>query len=246
MTKHRTTPRHAPLPVLRAAVFALVGTVLGMSSHHLVGQGPMPWRQSAAAAAVLFGLGLAGTRRPRSLPAVVAACVAAQAGLHLWLVTERPAGSASTALHVHHGMDVPMAWHDRLHGSLAMTAVHAAAAVLVAVLLHRADTVCWSLARGLPATVDAARARIASVWTLLGERTAAPETGIPGLVRDRWERPPLKGAVLWNVVVRRGPPRADSLTPSDLAGTAVQPPRIPHAWRHPCSMSRASTAQPAA
>jgi hypothetical protein len=65
MTKLRTTTHHAPLPVLRAAVFALVGTVLGVSAHHLVAEGPVPWRQSGPAAAVLFAVGLVGARRPR-------------------------------------------------------------------------------------------------------------------------------------------------------------------------------------
>ncbi|MEV5533796.1 hypothetical protein [Streptomyces prunicolor] len=210
MTKLRTTTRHAPLPVLRAAVFALVGTVFGVSAHHLVAEGPMPWRQSGWAAAVLFVVGLVGTRRPRSLATVVAVCGAAQAGLHLWLMAEHPDGSAAMAMPapMDHGMDAHTAWHDQAHGSPAMTAVHAAAAVLVAVLLHRADTVCWSLARGLATTVEAARARIDLAWTLLSERTAEPDTRLPALVHAWLERPPLQGAVLADVVVRRGPPQA--------------------------------------
>ncbi|MEV0639498.1 hypothetical protein AB0I77_32110 [Streptomyces sp. NPDC050619] len=209
MTKLPRTTHHAPLPVLRAAVFALVGTVLGVSAHHLVAEGPVPWRQSVPASAVLFGVGLVGTRRPRPLAAVVAVCGAAQAGLHLWLMAEHPDGSASTAMppHRHPGMDAHTAWHDRVHDSPAMTAVHAVAAVLVAVLLHRADSVCWSLARGLTTAVEAARARMATAWTLLTERPAPPQTRLPTLVHAWLERPPLAGAVLADVVVRRGPPR---------------------------------------
>ncbi|MFE9029040.1 hypothetical protein ACFYOA_22745 [Streptomyces iakyrus] len=209
MTKLRTTTHPAPLPVLRAAVFALVGTVLGVSAHHLVAEGPMPWRQSVLAAAVLFGTGLVGVRRPRPLLAVVTACGAAQAALHLWLMAEHPDVSPSMAMsgHMHHAVDAHTAWHDRVHDSLAMTAVHAVAAVVVAVLLHRADAACWSLARGVTAAVERARARIATAWMLLTERTMTPaETRLPTLVRVRLERPSPAGAVLADVVVRRGPP----------------------------------------
>ena len=210
MTKLRTPTRRAPLPVLRAAVFALVGTVLGVSAHHLVAEGPVPWRQSALAAAVLFAVGLVGTRRPRPLAAVVAVCGVAQAGLHLWLMAEHPDGAAPMAMsaHMHHGMDAHTAWHGQVHDSLAMTAVHAVAAVLVAVLLHRADAVCWSLARGLTTAVEAARARVVTAWTLLSKRLTPPEAGLRAFVPARLERPPLNGALLADVVVRRGPPPA--------------------------------------
>ncbi|GAA2386498.1 hypothetical protein [Streptomyces coeruleofuscus] len=210
MTEPSTTFR-APLPVFRAAVFAFVGTVLGVSAHHLVAEGPAPWRQSAAAAAVLFAVGLAGARRPRSLMSVVAVCGAAQSALHLWLATAHEHSAPATAVpaHAHHGTDAHTAWHERLHGSLAMTAVHATSAVLVAVLLHQADTVCWSLARGMTAAVDAVRARMATVWTLLRERLAAARYRLPPAVIGAWlQGPPMKRAVLADVLVRRGPPRA--------------------------------------
>lgn len=210
MTKLRTTTHHAPLPVLRAAVFALVGTALGVSAHHLIADGPMPWRQSVLAAVAFFGVGLVGTRRPRSLAAVVAVCGAAQAGLHVLLMAEHADASAPMAMtpHMHHAMDAHSAWHDQAHDSLAMTAVHAVAAVLVAVLLHRADAVCWSLARGLTTAVDSAKARIATAWALLTERLGQPQATLPALTRAWLERPPLQGAVLADVVVRRGPPGA--------------------------------------
>src|SRR4051795_7964788 len=81
----RSTATRAPLPVRRAAVFAVVGTVLGISAHHLLAEGPVPWRQGAAATAVLFAVGLIGVQRPRSLATVVAGSVSGQSGLHLWL-----------------------------------------------------------------------------------------------------------------------------------------------------------------
>ncbi|WP_328690121.1 hypothetical protein OHA74_13240 [Streptomyces phaeochromogenes] len=203
----------APLPVLRAAVFAIVGTVLGVSAHHLVAEGPAPWRQSALTVLALFGVGLVGARRPRSLTTVVVACGAAQAGLHSWLMTAHANAGAAAPMaampgRMHHVADAHQAWHELLHDSVAMTAVHALAAVLVAVLLHRADTVCWSPAHGLTTAVDAARARIATVRALLGGRPPLAEAGPPALALAWLEQPPPAEAVLADVVVRRGPPQA--------------------------------------
>lgn len=224
LSTSRPPTRHAPLPVLRAAVFAVVGTVLGASAHHVVVEGPAPWRQCAVAVAVLFAVGLVGARRPRSLATVVATCAVAQAGLHQWLMTAHPHGTApmpsmasmtsvasmSMPGHPRHGTDTHAhaRWHGRIHDSLTMTAVHAVAAVLVAVLLHRADTVCWSLARGVTTAVEAVRARIATVRAALGNRPVPAETGLPAPVLAWLERPPPEEAALTDVVVRRGPPQA--------------------------------------
>jgi hypothetical protein len=217
MNQLRPATHHAPLPALRAAVFAVVGTVLGVSAHHLVDDGPLPWRQSAAAAAVLFVVGLVGTRRPRSLATVAATCGAAQAGLHLWLMTGHAGGSQGMNMathphphpHMHHAADAHSAWHERMHASTAMTLAHALAAVLVAVLLHRADAACWSLGRGVTAAVDAVRLRIATAHSLLCDRPRPAGPGARGPVALAWlDRPPLQGAVLMDVVVRRGPPQA--------------------------------------
>lgn len=112
------------------------------------------------------------------------------------------------AMDAHHPVDAHGAWHERLHGSLAMTVVHAVAAVLVAVLLHRADAACWSLARGLTVVADGVRARIATVWALLSDRPAPPEGELPTLALAWLERPLPQGALLADVVVRRGPPAA--------------------------------------
>lgn len=194
-----STPSRVPLPVVRAVVFAVVGVVLGVSAHHVAAEGPLPWRQGGVAALLLFGVGLGGGRRPRSLGAVVAACGVAQAGLHLWLTATHP----HTA-HAHHAGAV--ARHGRPHDSAAMTVLHCAAAVLVAVLLHRADAVCWTLTRGLAAAVEAARAVLAGVRRPV---VPSPRPRVPAPPRPRWR--PLAGAVLTDVVVRRGPPGAGRL-----------------------------------
>ncbi|MFD3617483.1 hypothetical protein ACFWWT_20025 [Streptomyces sp. NPDC058676] len=204
-----TTP-HAPLPVLRAAVFAVVGTLLGVSAHHLLAEGPVPWAQGGAAAAVLFGLGLLGTRRPRHLATVAACSVVAQSGLHVWLtLTAHAAPHRAAAATRHHGGQVHgahSAWHERLHDSLAMTVAHALVAVLVAVLLHRADMACWTLAQGVTGALDAVRARLAAARMLLTPPWAPGWINLPELVPAEDDRRAATGPVLAHVVVRRGPP----------------------------------------
>ena len=72
----------APLPVLWAAVFAVVGTVLGVSAHHLVAEGPAPWRQSVLAALVLLGVGLSARGVPARRLFVTSIAYGATAGTH--------------------------------------------------------------------------------------------------------------------------------------------------------------------
>lgn len=196
----------APLPVLRAAVFAVVGTVLGVSAHHLLAEGPVPWTRGLAAAGVLFGVGLVGVRRPRGLATVVACSVAGQSGLHLWLTLTSHPSVPAMAHHGGHVHESPLARHTRLHGSLAMTAGHALVAALVAVLLHRADTACWTVARGVTAAVDTVRDLLATARPLLTQSTALQGFPAPVFVPADGERPPPVRPLLAHAVVRRGPP----------------------------------------
>jgi hypothetical protein len=199
------TPTRAPLPVLRAAVFAVVGTVLGVSAHHLLAEGPVPWGHGAAATAVLFAVGLLGVQRPRSLATVVACSVAGQSGLHLWLTLTAAAHHPGGPVHNAHA-----AWHERLHGSLAMTAAHSLVAALVAVLLHRADAACWSVARGVTAALDAVRHRLAAA-RLLFTRPASPTPTAAATVLPAYDERPLTAQpLLAHAVVRRGPPAASA------------------------------------
>ncbi|WP_329596954.1 hypothetical protein OIE43_08835 [Streptomyces pseudovenezuelae] len=195
------TTTRAPLPVLRAAVFAVVGTVLGVSAHHLLAEGPVPWGRGAAATAVLFAVGLIGVQRPRSLSTVVTCSVAGQSGLHLWLTLT--AAAHHPGGHVHGGHP---AWHERLHGSLAMTAAHSVVAALVAVLLHRADTACWTVARGVTAALDAVRDRLAAARPLFTRPTSPAPTAAVTTVPAYGERALTARPLLAHAVVRRGPP----------------------------------------
>ncbi|RKN10118.1 hypothetical protein D7319_10145 [Streptomyces radicis] len=100
------------------------------------------------------------------------------------------------------------AWHVRTHDSLTATAVHAGAAVLIAVLLHRADAVRAGVVSGpsgLLGLVRAAIDRVRALWAAVGERasTVLPRQPSPGV--RRVVRPPPQRVVLANVVVRRGP-----------------------------------------
>jgi hypothetical protein len=249
---HQPVPTcRAPLPVPRAAVFAVVGTVLGMSAHHLLAEGPAPWARGGAAAVVLFALGLAGTRRPRRLVTVVAWSLVAQYGLHLWLTptarTPRPAAMATAAVHARqHGGDVhglSMGRHAHPHDSVAMTVAHAVVAVLVAVLLHRADAACWTLTHGLTAALHALRTRLAAVRRLTaGHPAASRARELPLLPAAEGDGPPVTGPVLAHAVVRRGPPpaRHARVHRSRRGADSASPdgrPVLPRAWRHPCPAS---------
>nr|WP_159059466.1 hypothetical protein [Streptomyces antibioticus] len=197
---HRHRP--APLPVLRAAVFAVVGAVLGVSAHHLFGAESVPWAQASTVAGGLFGLGLVGVRRPRHVGTVVVFSVAGQSGLHLWLTLTTHTPQAQG--HVHHAG--PATGHERLHDSVAMTVAHALVAVLVAVLLHRADAACWTLVRGVGAVLGSVRAHVAAARALFTRPRVAGLLDVLVPVRAERARPTLTGTVLAHAVVRRGPP----------------------------------------
>lgn len=195
MTDFRT-----PLPALRAVLFAAVGTALGTSAHHLTSSTPLSAWRVALGAAALLTIGTLGVRRPRSLLAMAPTCAAAQAGLHLWLTTgQEHSADLGTMPMAHAHETAPQV----AHGSWQMTAGHTLAALLVAVLLQRADAACWALARGFTSGL---RARTATVAALLSGRPA------PNLPRVRagsgYEAPLLHpgGTRLADVVVRRGPP----------------------------------------
>ncbi|MFJ8942811.1 hypothetical protein ACIRG4_05910 [Streptomyces sp. NPDC102395] len=212
-TSRAAQTRQAPLAVLRAAVFAAVGTALGASAHRLLAEQRVPWTRGSIAAVALFALGLVGVRRPRRLVTVVAASVAAQSGLHLWLTltpydVPAPQGADSVMSGHAHGGHLHAAWYARPHDSVAMTAAHALVAALVAFLLHRADTACWTLARGLTAALDAVRAHLHTAAGLATAVTGQAGTGhrTPTAVPARDDRPPSAQPVLAHAVVRRGPP----------------------------------------
>ncbi|WP_314173969.1 hypothetical protein [Streptomyces winkii] len=213
----------APLAAARAGLFTLVSLALGVASHHLLTGQAVSWPRVGAAAGLLFAAAVPGARRRRSLTTVTAACLVAQTGLHEIL----------SGLHVTHGLHVAHpaaaeavhghrpavlaadggpaaghdAWHVRLQHSVAMTAAHVLVALVIAVVMHRADAVCWSVSSGgagVAALVVAAMGRMFSAWAWTSARCRPEPAPRPGM---RWERSPPKSSLLADVVVRRGPPR---------------------------------------
>ncbi|MFH8800732.1 hypothetical protein ACH4F6_14215 [Streptomyces sp. NPDC017936] len=242
MPPHVTAPS-APVPVPRAALFAVVGAVLGMSAHRSAAEGPVPWAQGGTAAVVLFGLGLVGARRPRRPATVVVCCVVAQYALHLWLTLTAGGGQPAEAADSRHGAHLhghPAGRSPWPHDSLAMTVAHALAAVLVAVLLHRADSACWTLTHGVTAALHALRTRLTAVRRLVAGCPAASRApGLPLVGAPGDDGLPPAGPVLAHAVTRRGPPPGahpsrPPTPPGRRSGIAVRPPRPFPAWRHAC------------
>ncbi|MFD4689010.1 hypothetical protein [Streptomyces sp. NPDC058463] len=205
---HRTGPGPrdgAPLVAARAAVFAVAGTALAASSHHLVSGHGLTWRAGLLAAAALFLLVLPVVRRTRSLTVVWAATGGAQGALHWWLqqATLHPAPGAAAVHHAAHH-STPQAhqlWNNSEHATTAMTAAHLTAALLVAWGVQQAERAC-----------RAAAAAGVHLSNLL--RRLQPSTGtqhvcgqqVPPATRLREPSRPSHWVLLAHAVVRRGPP----------------------------------------
>lgn len=220
-----------PLPVVRAAVFALVGCVLGLTAHQLATREPADWAASGTAGAVLFAVGLAQARRPRGPSQAVAVNSAAQAALHEWFVLTAP----GTAVHGRPGGPAGAhgAGREVLLGPSAATVAHALAAVLVAVLLHGADAACWSPPHAAAAVLARVREPIRAVWSLLAAPPGPVRPGAVPYPPSHTERRFHAGGLLTEVVVRRGPPagvrpRSPAREPvPEPAGPAHHDPETP-------------------
>ncbi|SDN13895.1 hypothetical protein [Streptomyces wuyuanensis] len=212
-----------PLPVVRAAVFALVGGVLGLTAHHLAAREPADWAASGPAAAVLFAVGLAQARRPRRLSHAIAVNAAAQAALHEWFM-RTGSGTTGPSLHGHPGGTAGAhgPGQEVLLGPSATTVAHALAAVLVAVLLHGADAACWSPPHAMAAVLARVRKPIHAVWSLLSAPPAPVRPRAAPYPPRRTERRAQAGSLLTEVVVRRGPP-AGVRTPLPAREPALEP-----------------------
>ncbi|MFF0474940.1 DUF1775 domain-containing protein [Streptomyces sp. NPDC004284] len=181
---------------LRAALFSGVSTVLAVTGHHVASGHPVPWRMSATAGVLLFVLALPLVRGPRSLPTVVLVTTAVQGLLHFWLGLagghSHPAPHSMSA-----GGDAGR--HMGHHGT-SMTIAHLIAALLVAWLMHGADTAVRAAADGVGAAVVrlVARARPGRPVLPLVVRVHPAPPGTPPLPRS--------SLALAHAVVRRGPP----------------------------------------
>ena len=205
---HRTGPGPrdgAPLVAARATVFAVSGTALAASSHHLVsGYGPS-WRAGLLGVAALFLLVLPVVRRTRSLTVVWAATGAAQGGLHWWLQQTAPhplPGGHAVHHAVHHSMpQAHQIGNSSQHTTTAMTAAHLGAALLAAWAVQHAER--------------ASRAAVAA-GVLLSDFLCRlqPPIGTPHMCGQqtppatnvREPSRPSHWVLLAHAVVRRGPP----------------------------------------
>lgn len=228
MHQPHTDPR-PPLPVVRAAVFALVGGVLGLTAHRLAAGEDAGWSASAPAAAVLFTVGLVHLRRPRGLPHAVAVTSLTQAALHEWFMLTGP-GAAGHALHSRPGGSSGSlgGGHGSVLDPAAMTGAHAVAAVLVAVLLHGAEAACQPPPHAMAAVLARVRKPIHAVRSLL---SAPPVPACPGAApyppRESGRRTDAE-ELLTGVVVRRGPPARVRIPSHPRPGPAPQSAGLLH------------------
>ncbi|MGC4971677.1 hypothetical protein ACLQ2D_02060 [Streptomyces sp. DT199] len=193
---------------VRAALFALVGSVLAALGHHAVAEGAVPWRLVTAFALAQFAIVWPLARRRLSLPVVIVCTLVAQFALHLALMrvdsthlqaapsANMGGGHATMALGDGH------AWH---HASTAMTTAHLAAALVATWLLQRADA-------AVAAALITARAvrRLAEAivsWTMTSLAAGAtPRPLVLGPI-GRFEPPAAaRTRTLEHALVRRGPP----------------------------------------
>lgn len=205
----------------RAALFAVLGTVLAALGHHAVAEGPVPWRLTAVLVAAQFSAAWPLSRRGRPPLVTVGFTTVTQGALHLALTradADVSAGAPGHAMHAGHLAAVGdgHAWH---HAGAAMVTVHMAAAAVVGWLLHRADAGMTGALGALRTLAGAAAAALSHVLP----RAAADAAGTPHASPLR--RTGAFGAaafsaredVLEHAVVRRGPPRRDRLRSSPVA-----------------------------
>jgi hypothetical protein len=203
-----TSPELGALRLARALGFGLTAFALSVTAHVVAG-GPPP---SATVSLVLgFAVVWASvflTWRRLGVVSSVLSLGALQVVLHAALSLASAGATCMSVVHGHasHAADGAMtmcttatASHAHSDGAsgLAMTAAHALAAVVLGVLLARADQAVWFLA--------------ALIWPSLPQATPGA-AGVPqarvAVVRSR-VRPPV-GVVLTGVS-RRGPPRGLAL-----------------------------------
>jgi len=179
---------------LRAAVFAALCVLLAAGGHALAtGMTPAVWVQAVGFVPV-FGAGYLLGGRERSLGAIGAATLIAQAGLHLAFDAVRP--HAAMAMQ---GMSMSSDAHAVTPHA---TAVHVAAALALTWWLRRGEAALWSLLRRTAALVPG----LLTWWRVSGGARPVPDA--PDAVRRLCaDGPrPLRSILLRHTLRRRGPP----------------------------------------
>ncbi|WP_236075580.1 hypothetical protein [Streptomyces coffeae] len=208
------------LRLARAAVFAAVCVVVTALGHALMSGGTLPvWSVVCAFAGTMaIAWWLAG--RERGALAVTGSTVLAQCGLHLLFLLSETVGAAPAHGSMHHSLPMPAPMHHGAdpmgsmgsagsagplgldwpwHGGAGMALAHLLATLISGVWLWRGETAAFRLGRALAAAVFVPL-RIA--LRMLGAGAAEPPA---------WPSRPtaarrLRGALLWHVIRRRGPP----------------------------------------
>ncbi|WP_151481790.1 hypothetical protein [Streptomyces albicerus] len=192
---------------VRAAAFALVGSVLAAVGHDMVDGGQLPWRLVTAFAIAQFVVVRPFARRSPGLLTVVGCTLAAQGAMHLALATagDGHRGGTGNAVHAGHTAMTTGGGHAWQYSSGAMTTAHVIAALVVAWLFHRADaavTAAMVTGRTLRALAAALMARF-----LPGGPGATAYGPLPAPLTGAFELPPgARTQTLEHALVRRGPP----------------------------------------
>jgi hypothetical protein len=202
--------------LIRAGAFAAVCVALSQYGHDLMAARPAPlWAGWVALAGVgAVGYCLADRRRPTWW--ILLAVEVAQVCLHVWFDWCTPAGSVPPSPRMemrgggmHAAMDGGMAMSHGAGTSLGMLAAHAFAGCLAAAWLYAGERALW---RALRTVAGFLADRTLRVLALLvrAVRPAGPRPARAVVRRGEDEVPP-EVAVLRHVLVRRGPPRAESV-----------------------------------
>ncbi|MGW2523125.1 hypothetical protein ACWC09_40315 [Streptomyces sp. NPDC001617] len=179
---------------LRAAVFAALCVLLAAGGHALAtGMTPAVWVQAVGFVPV-FGAGYLLGGRERSLGAIGAGTLSAQAGLHLTFDAVRPHSAM-----VMHGMRMSSHGHAVTpHATVA----HVAAALVLTWWLRRGEAALWSLLRRTAALVPG----LVAWWRVSGgSRPVLDARDVVRRLCAEGSRPP-RSLLLRHAVQRRGPP----------------------------------------
>lgn len=197
------TDARSPLRALRAALFAAVCVITAAVGHSFMSGHEVPVTGLLAAFAVTCGIAWTVGHRRRGVFAVGGGLLAVQGVLHLVFGTAQGPGAD------HHRMsgEAHQQFADASSqgsSSLAMTAVHLAAALVCGLWLARGEAAFFRLARAVGALA------FTSLRLLLAV-VRAP--ALPEPVRPRGSRTTRRhghGVVLAHTLSRRGPPRVPS------------------------------------
>ncbi|WP_254076061.1 MULTISPECIES: hypothetical protein [unclassified Streptomyces] len=194
----------------RAALFAALGTLVAAFGHHAIAEGTVPWRLVTVLTVAQFSAVWPLARRRCTPVATVAVTLATQGVLHFALSRadgDVPMARTRHASHAGHMTAVGEghSWH---HAGAAMTVLHTTAALVVAWLLHRADSRMRAALDTLRTLAGAAAATLAPVWPRAVTDPDRPDPRLPrrrsGVFFEATSQ--ARELVLEHAVVRRGPP----------------------------------------